>query len=157
MNNISLLILLLTVGMLLIGAEIFLPGAVLGVMGAMALLGAIIVAFGISLSCGFYTAFGIFILTVVTVALWVKFFPRSSIGRKMTLDQDGVLFKATESRHALLGRKGTVCSALRPAGYAMIEGQRVDVISEGGIIDPGEPVEVIKVEGNRVIVRKSST
>jgi membrane-bound serine protease (ClpP class) len=156
MNNITLLILLLTVGMLLIGAEIFLPGAVLGVMGAMALLGAIIVAFSISLSCGFYTAFGIFILTVITVALWVKFFPRSSIGRKMTLDQNGVLFKATESHHALMGRKGTVCSALRPAGYAMIEGRRVDVISEGGIIDRGEPVEVIKVEGSRVIVRKST-
>lgn len=154
MNNVTLLILLLAAGMLLIGAEIFLPGAILGVMGAMALLGAIIVAFGISLQCGFYTAFGIFILTVATVAIWVKFFPQSSIGRKMTLEQDGMLFKASGSRDKLLGQKGVAHSELRPAGYAMIGGKRVDVVAEGGIIERGQAVEVIKVEGSRVVVRK---
>lgn len=156
MNAETLLILLLASGMLLIGAEIFLPGAILGVMGAMALFGAIIVAFGISLTCGFYTAFGIFILTVATVAIWVKFFPKSRFGRKMTLEQDGVLFKASAARDSLLGQKGTAHSELRPAGYAMIGGKRVDVVSEGRIIERGEAVEVIKVEGSRVVVRKST-
>ena len=39
----------------------------------------------------------------------------------------------------------------------MIEGHRIDVIAEGGIIDKDQPVVVIKVEGNRIIVRKAGT
>ena len=43
---------------------------------------------------------------------------------------------------------------LRPAGKALIEGKRVDVISEGGFIERGAQVQVIQVEGLRVVVRE---
>ena len=154
MNDIVLLIVLLAAGMLLIGAEIFVPGAVLGTLGGLSLFGAVIVAFGISSQIGFYTLFGVLILTVLTVTAWIKFFPRSRVGQKMTLSENGTAFKASESKQALLGKTGTAYSALRPAGFALIEGQRIDVIAEGGIIDKGLPIVVIKVEGNRVVVRK---
>jgi len=154
MNNITLLILLLAIGMLLIGGEIFAPGAILGTVGGFALIGAIIVAFSINIKLGFYAAFGILILSVISVYAWVKFFPRTSMGRKMTLIEDGTLFKAFGSKQALLGKSGTAYSDLRPAGFAMIDGRRVDVVAEGGIIDKGLPVKVVKVEGNRVVVRK---
>ena len=157
MNDITLLILLLTAGMLLVGAEIFVPGAVLGTLGGLSLFGAVIVAFNISLQWGFYTAFGILILTVVSVVMWVKLFPKSSVGKKMTLSEDGTAFKSGASRMELLGKTGIVSSELRPAGFAMIEGHRIDVIAEGGIIDKDQPVVVIKVEGNRIIVRKAGT
>ena len=156
MNTLSLLILLLLAGMLLIGAEIFVPGAILGTMGGFALFGAVVVAFTISPQWGFYTAFGVLILAVVTVAAWARFFPKSSVGRKMTLNEDGTVFKAIEPRQDLLGKTGIAQSELRPAGYALLDGQRVDVIAEGGIIDRGAPVKVVKVEGNRIVVRKSA-
>ncbi|WP_238473393.1 NfeD family protein [Desulforamulus profundi] len=41
---------------------------------------------------------------------------------------------------------------LRPAGTALIDGKRVDVVTEGEFIMPGTPVLVVMVEGTRVIV-----
>lgn len=155
MSDITLLIVLLAAGMLLVGAEIFVPGAILGSLGGLSLFGAVIVAFGISSQVGFYTLFGVLILTVLTVTAWIKLFPRSRVGQGMTLNASGTAFKATDSKQALLGKTGVAHSELRPAGFAMIEGQRIDVVAEGGIIDKDHPIVVVKVEGNRVVVRKA--
>lgn len=153
-NDVMLLIVLLTAGILLIGAEIFVPGAVLGTVGALALGGAVIVGFGISQTVGFYVLFGVVVVTALTVWVWIKYFPRSSIGRQMTLSRDGQDFKAADSRENLVGKRGVAHSELRPAGYALVEGRRVDVVTEGGLIDAGEAIEVIKARGSRVVVRK---
>jgi membrane-bound serine protease (ClpP class) len=48
-----------------------------------------------------------------------------------------------------------VVSPLRPAGIADFHGERVDVVSQGEYIAAGEPVEVVRVEGNRVVVRRA--
>ena len=44
-------------------------------------------------------------------------------------------------------------TTLRPCGTAVIGGKRVDVISEGSLIDRGQKVKVVAVEGIRVVVR----
>ncbi|MEI6564233.1 MAG: NfeD family protein [bacterium] len=154
MDYTTLLITLLLAGALLIGAEIFVPGAVAGSIGGFALLGAVIVAFNISVKCGFYILFGVFILVALTIVSWILWFPKSGMGKKMTLSEDGKGFKASDSRQGLLGKTGMTQSELRPAGYALIDGKRIDVVSEGGIIDKDLPVIVLKVEGSRVVVRK---
>jgi membrane-bound serine protease (ClpP class) len=58
-------------------------------------------------------------------------------------------------RPALLGHSGTALTVLRPAGTAKIEGRRVDVIAEGNFIEAGAPITVVRVEGNRVTVRRT--
>ncbi len=153
-NPVTLLIILLAAGSLLIGAEIFIPGAVAGTLGALALVGAVIVAFGISTTCGYYVGLGVVVLAGITVVLWIKLFPRSSIGKAMTLSEDGKMFKAADSHLALLGKVGVAHTDLRPAGFAMIDGQRVDVICEGGLVSQGQAVKVARIDGNRIVVRK---
>ena len=54
------------------------------------------------------------------------------------------------------GRAGRAPSPLRPAGIAVIEGKRVDVVSEGEHIDAGQFIEVTRVDGNRVVVHQIS-
>ncbi len=54
---------------------------------------------------------------------------------------------------ALVGMTGTAFSTLRPAGRAQIDGQLIDVVSEGDFIETGARLEVIEVSGNRVVVR----
>jgi membrane-bound serine protease (ClpP class) len=51
------------------------------------------------------------------------------------------------------GTIGTTASTLRPSGKAIFDGQFLDVVSDGGYIDHGTEVEVIRVAGNRIIVR----
>jgi membrane-bound serine protease (ClpP class) len=53
--------------------------------------------------------------------------------------------------------KGTALSTLRPAGKALIEGNRADVIAEEGTwIEQNAAIEVIKVSGNRIYVRATN-
>ncbi len=149
------MMILLIAGIVLLGAEVFVPGAILGIMGVLAILGAVVMAFSISATFGFYIAGGVIILSGIGVALWIKLFPRCPIGRKMTLSKDGKDFKAADTRPDLVGHKGVAQSDLRPAGFAMIDGRRVDVVTDGGMISKGETVVVVKAAGSHVVVRKA--
>ncbi|MCE2449110.1 MAG: NfeD family protein [Candidatus Latescibacteria bacterium] len=53
----------------------------------------------------------------------------------------------------MLGQTGEVLTTLRPAGRAQFGERVVDVVSEGGYIERGEQIEVLKVAGNRVVVQ----
>ncbi|MHC5011302.1 MAG: NfeD family protein, partial [Planctomycetota bacterium] len=53
----------------------------------------------------------------------------------------------------LEGREGKALTDLRPAGTADIGGERVSVVSIGGMIEKGAPLVVDSVEGPEVRVR----
>jgi len=53
----------------------------------------------------------------------------------------------------LLGKMGVAVSMLRPSGEAKIDGRRYDVMTEGEMIEKDTPIEVRRVEGNRIVVR----
>ncbi|WP_164101822.1 NfeD family protein [Candidatus Laterigemmans baculatus] len=52
----------------------------------------------------------------------------------------------------LLGLEGVAVTPLRPAGKARFQDQVVAVVSEGSPLSPGDPLRVIEVHGNRVVV-----
>ena len=89
--------------------------------------------------------------------LLLRFMPRTPFGRRLILDTGlgagHASGAAPEGDLRWLGKRGRTSSPLRPAGIAEIEGERVDVVSEGELIEPGTPVEVIRVDGNRIVVR----
>lgn len=152
----QLFVILLASGLFLIGAEIFIPGGILGVIGGFALIGAVIAAFVFfGPVVGGYTAGIIILLVGVVIALWIKFFPKTWLGKKMTVGNDLHEAKGTEAGiESLMGATGTTTSDLRPSGYAEFDGRRVDVITEGEMISKGTKVHVIQIEGNRVVVDK---
>ena len=53
-----------------------------------------------------------------------------------------------------IGDEGVADSPLRPAGKVRFGEEYVDVITEGTLIAPGTRVRVIKISGNRVVVRQ---
>ncbi len=59
------------------------------------------------------------------------------------------------TRTDLLGQHGTTRTVLRPTGVAEFGDERVHVVTEGEFIDPDTSVEVVTVEGHRVVVRKT--
>jgi membrane-bound serine protease (ClpP class) len=64
-------------------------------------------------------------------------------------------FESSESGIGeLAGVRGTALTKLRPAGKARLAGRPVDVVSLGEFIDRGEEVQVVAVDGNRVVVRR---
>jgi membrane-bound serine protease (ClpP class) len=52
-----------------------------------------------------------------------------------------------------VGARGTAATPLRPAGIAWLQGERVDVVSQGEYIEADMPIEVVRVDGNRIVVR----
>ena len=55
---------------------------------------------------------------------------------------------------ALLGAIGVAVTTLRPAGKAQFGEEFLDVIAEGDYVNPGSRVQVIEIEGNRVVVKE---
>jgi membrane-bound serine protease (ClpP class) len=53
-----------------------------------------------------------------------------------------------------LNGTGVALTQLRPSGTAKINGQRVDVVTEGALIERGTAVKVVVVEGARIVVRE---
>jgi membrane-bound serine protease (ClpP class) len=61
---------------------------------------------------------------------------------------------AVEQTLPQVGEQGVAESVLRPSGKVLFDKRLVDVVTEGDYLDPGTPVEVIRREGNRIVVRK---
>jgi len=52
-----------------------------------------------------------------------------------------------------LGASGVCVTDLRPAGTITVEGEPLDVVTEGSFVKQGDIVKVINVDGSRVLVR----
>jgi len=135
-----------------------------GILGIVALLAALVMSVvGSGATPEFFMLSAGRILLSLLVAvlasfLLLRFMPRTPFGRRLILDTGlgaGQEYgSAPERDMRWLGKRGRTSSPLRPAGIADIEGTRVDVVSEGELIEPGTPVQVARVDGNRIVVRR---
>ncbi|MBL7855649.1 MAG: nodulation protein NfeD [Cyclobacteriaceae bacterium] len=64
-------------------------------------------------------------------------------------------YTVNASASALVGKKGTAYTVLRPSGKVMIENQLYDAFTRGEFIEKGEAIEVISSEGVTLKVKKS--
>ncbi len=125
-----------------------------GILGALALLAAVLLAFGVPF---FFVAIEsvstAIILTVIAFAFFTRVFPENAWMHKLTLvAAQGPDYVTSTDFTALRGAVGTASSYLRPAGIVSIDGRRVDVLTEGEFIPAGTPVRVTRVEGARIFV-----
>lgn len=159
-------LMLVSLGVALLLVEIFvLPGFTLtGIAGILALvagLGLALVGAGATVSA-IVTALGRVALSIMmalaATLVLLRFLPHLPFGRRLVLqtdmEADEGYVSTPETDQDWLGRTGTAASPLRPAGIADIEGARVDVVSDGAFIDVGSPIEVTRVDGNRIVVRR---
>lgn len=149
-----LVVTLLLAGAILLLAETVLPGMIAGVLGVLCLLGGVTVGYQeFGVETGNWILLGTLAGLAIGFALWVKYFPDSRLGQLYA--SKGVVGDIGTERPDLVGKTGVAHTALRPAGVAILGGQRVDVVTEGAMIERGAPVQVIAVEGLRVIVRQT--
>jgi len=145
------IIVLAIVGFLLIAAEVFVPGMVLGALGGLCLAAMVALCYmtyGPLLGTLAFAALAVLLIT--GFFLWIHLFPSTPIGKKMMLKK---ALPSSIPLQTLLGATGEAVTPLRPAGTAVIGGRRVDVVAESGLIEPGQKIEVVLQEGMRVVVR----
>jgi len=143
---------LILVGAALLLLETVLPGMIAGIVGFACLVAGVVMAY---LNFDGRTA-NLVLLTVVVgviagALVWFKFFPDSRFA-KIFISERTVGDIGTE-KPELLDQTGKALTPLRPSGMAVINGKRIDVVTEGPFIEPGTAVKVVAVEGMRVIVR----
>lgn len=150
----TLILFLVGIGLLLL--EFFLPGGIVGVIGFIAIIASFFLAAGdveqmaiailIALIAGF-----------IAIVVLIKVF-----GKKMTAFDRIILTDSTNTesgyvsnvnRNELIGKVGVLVTDLRPSGTLLLDGERIDVVSEGNFIMKGTHVKVIKTEGSRIVVR----
>jgi len=155
-SSITLYLTLLVLGSILVGMEIFVPGGVLGVVGALLWIGAAIVGGG-SFSSPWNILSGFFLLIVgaLTFFLWFNFFPKSRMGKVLTLQDSAKDYKSPRPGENLqTGMEGIALTVMRPAGLALFNNERVDVVADGEWIEKGEAIKIIETGEGHIVVAK---
>ncbi len=150
-------IILLIVGIICIVLEFFVPGGILGVVGTLSVLISLILAGGSIGTMMMSIAIAMIVSIVVAVILFRRIGLDKGIFRNIILQDRTTTeqgYVSSVNRLELIGLKGTTLTPLRPAGTANFDHERLDVVSEGGYIDKGKNVKIIKVEGARIVVRE---
>lgn len=159
-------VLLIGLGLIFLSIEVFvIPGfGIFGVLGILALLGGLglsLVGTGATWAVMLYAlgqVVAALLLAVVLALVFLRFVPRLPFGRRLVLETglpaEAGYASPPEADRRWLGKRGTAASTLRPAGIAHFDHERVDVVTEGEFIEAGDPIEVVRVEGNRIVVRR---
>jgi membrane-bound ClpP family serine protease len=171
---IILAVLLFLLGLILIGIEVFvLPG-----FGFVGISGIVLMVVGLGLATvekmpqsgsewlGFgktLTQFGVgLVLAGFGAIIIARYLPNIPIANRMVLTpptekseaEAAAAMPGVEQASAFLGAVGEAATMLRPAGMAKFGEQFVDVVTEGGFVPAGARVQVIEVEGNRIVVKE---
>jgi len=156
-------VLLFVVGFIALFLELFVPAA--GMIGAAGIICMIVGtvlgyrSFGATVGTLFLT--GTLVGTPAMIVIGLKVFPKTFVGKKLILSfsqhqETGFTSYTSERYENLEGREGEAVTVLRPSGMVLIDGQKYSVVTMGELIEKGEKVRVVKVEGSRVVVRRAT-
>jgi membrane-bound serine protease (ClpP class) len=155
-DGLLLPIILQLVGVVVIIAEIILPsGGILSIV-ALGVFGySLFIVFNeISMFIGFSFVAADLILIPVLVIVGLKLLARSPVTLRKTLSRKEGVSSQSSELESYVGTQGNAVTNLRPAGIAVINGKRVDVVTRGEYLEKDSAIVVAAVTGNQIIVRK---
>jgi membrane-bound ClpP family serine protease len=153
---------LLAAYFVLVVAEFCVPsGGILGTAAAAALISAVVIAFSHSPLVGMGVVLFALVTTPLVLVGMVRAWPHTPIGRRMLNRRPGEtassLPQRTTSRGTpldqLVGRLGVAKTHLLPSGLVLIDGEKLDAVSNGMPIDAGSTILVTSVDVGRLHVR----
>jgi membrane-bound serine protease (ClpP class) len=146
-----LIIAMMAIGMVLLVTEVaIIPTfGVAGVAAALFLLGGAATAWHYR---GPVWGVGSLLVAAALAVGVIVLAPRTRAGKALVLEAAITDQHVGDGLAGLLGRRGVATTTLRPAGAVEIGGRRIDVVTEGQFVAAGTEVEVVAVEGSRVVV-----
>lgn len=152
-------ILLIGIGFVVVFLELFVPSAgTLGVLAGILLVSGIVVAFFHSLQAGAIVLLVTVMALPLLLALMVKVWPHTPIGRRIILGHmsaEEVMpnSEAYSEIQSLVGQLGTAKTKMLPSGIIIVNDKKYDALSDGFAIEAGQPIKVSAVKGNHIIVQ----
>ena len=137
---------------LLLVEIILIPGLGLtGILGIMSMIGAVIYSFSFIGCIAGWITLGFGCAICVVFILWALYGKSlDKVALKKNIDST---VKEDEISKFAVGDKGVARTRLALIGEAEINGLIVEVKSEQGLVDEGEPVEVVRLSGDTVFVK----
>jgi membrane-bound ClpP family serine protease len=150
---------LTALGLLLLVAELWIPsGGLIGAAAGGCLLYSLWLAFEVSRTVGMAFLAGELGLAPVVGAAALYVWPKTPIARRLRLPAPAE--DEVENAHGsgrldhLIGRRGRVETPLRPTGTVLIDGLKLEAVSEHALIPAGRPVVAVRAQAGRVVVRE---
>ena len=146
------ILVLIFFGIALIVLEILIvPGLIVGIAGGVFMFMGIMWAWQIYGNTGGIIV-GLSSLVVLTISIYLAlksgFWQRFSLKDKLDGKVNVIL---TENLN--VGDFGAAVSSLRPMGTVKVNGQQFEATSEGQMIPPNYPIEIVRIEENKVFVK----
>ena len=148
-------VLLFTIGVILVIIELFIIGAVIGII-VLITLSIIMLGNNIILMLG--NVIVALILSIIEWVILVKIFNKKIpfldkvILKDSTNSEAG--YRSHDDRSHLVGKTAQTITDLRPAGIITCDDERIDAVSDGTFILRNRQVKILEVEGTRVVVRE---
>jgi len=151
----TMLVLLAFVGIVLIIAELVLPGGILGVIGAICLVGAVVLTFvNFGITAGAIALVAVLVFGIVTLALWARYLRHLPFAGKIVL-QETISDPTLRIQLAeLVGKQGLTLTLVCPSGHAEFGSHKMDVISESGPIEKGKAIRIVGTRGPSILVEE---
>jgi membrane-bound serine protease (ClpP class) len=133
------------------------------VLCALSFLAAIVVGFIAGPWTGAAVLLAECVIVPTSVSAAVRWWPDTPIGRLMLIQRprtsDEVLPETVAYRGLkdLVGRRGQSKGLMMPGGSVIIDGKAYDAVSEGQPIDPHQPIIVVGVSTQRLVIRPDNT
>jgi len=160
MDSIVWAAILLGAGLLLVGLEFLIPSSgILGVLSGFAVLAGIALAF---IYGGAAWGFSFIVIAVLSIPgiliLGFQWLPYTPFGKKLLVEiptSEEVLSDTATRRNmrSLIGVIGKSVTPILPSGSIEVEGRILDAVSQGMPIEANMPVQIIDIQGTRIIVR----
>jgi len=151
------IVFLFLLGILMLSLEIFLPGGILGVLGGLAMIAAIVLAFQNEGTTGGLIAVvvGVVVGASAIVAEFI-ILPKTRFGQRMYLSAavTGVSNLAVDVK-ALIGKPCEAVTVLAPSGVVLLDGRRHEAFCRDGFVEKGTRLVVQGSDSFRLIVSKS--
>jgi membrane-bound ClpP family serine protease len=146
---------LLVAGLVLIGAEFFLPTLVLGFLGALiSFTGIYLAAEAGWVTCLIYALIFVGVLGLEFMA-FRRLLPATAAGRAMTNQtrNAGAAVPAAAGFALYVGKSGRALTVLAPSGTVEVDGHRLEAFSVDGFVERGAAILVTEADAGRVTVR----
>ena len=156
--NLPILICFL-IGIGLMVLEAFMPG--FGLPGISGIILEVVAVALTWMNHGPVAALGMTLIVLSILAIAISMSLRSAANGKLSrsklvlndTESNEAGYRSTEDLEVFLGKEGVTTTVLRPTGMAEFDGVRLNVVSEGEFIQSGTRVQIVRVEGSRILVR----
>ncbi len=152
----NIILLLFLLGLVFLFFEVFTPGPIFGILGALTLISGVAVAFtNYGAQAGLMAIVGALVAVAATLYAELVWLPKTRFAQRLSIRAiSGAAAPPLAHPEEVIGKPAEALTTLAPSGYVLVEGRRYEAFSQSGHVARGERLRVAGLDNFRLIVTK---